>query len=88
MFALTKLGKNKVNTKINTGLYVGEGLVGYRAIQYVPKNILLRKYNGVVVASALIVAGVFTPCKMGGNHILAVGLGAGVNEILNVVGLK
>ncbi|MBS3087005.1 hypothetical protein J4226_00235 [Candidatus Pacearchaeota archaeon] len=77
-----------MNTKIKTSLYVGEGIVGYRLIQYVPKNVLLKKYNGVVIAGGLIVTGVLTPCDMGGNHILAVGLGAGVNEILDVVGLK
>lgn len=77
-----------MNTKTKTALYASEGLAGYHAIRYVPKNVLLGNYNGIVVATAVTVAGFFAPLKMGGDHILAIGLGASVNEILDVVGLK
>lgn len=77
-----------MKNKTNTTLHVAEGLFGYEAIKYLPRVKLLGKFTGVAVATGVIAFGVFAPSKMGSNHVLAVGLGAGVNEIFNLVGFK
>ncbi len=77
-----------MKTKIKASIHVGESLVGYHAIRYVPKNVLFKKYNGIAVAGVVALAGILANQDMYGDHILALGAGASVNEILDLVGMK
>ncbi|MCK4997148.1 hypothetical protein KAS08_02495 [Candidatus Pacearchaeota archaeon] len=75
-----------MNTKTKAGIHACESLLGSQIVRFVPRNVILKRYNGIAVALAVTVAGIMVPTKMYGNHILAVGIGATVNEILDVVG--
>lgn len=77
-----------MKTEIKTTLHVCEGLVGYNTVQYIPKNIILGRFNGLAIGAIVAVVGALMPDKAGGNHALALGLGVAVGGVLDAFGLK
>jgi len=76
-----------MNTKLKTALYVGETYLGYGLSEYIPTNIVFKKWNKAAAGIVLVGSGLMLKESQYASHVLSFGIGVLFNGVLDGFGM-